>query len=105
MSVSQTEATTIPPAGPRGMPAALELLKPITWFPPMWAYGCGVVSSGQPISGRWGLVALGVLLAGTDGLRHQPGGERLVRPACRRDQRAESTDSLRPPARVGPDSI
>jgi chlorophyll synthase len=24
----------------------LELLKPITWFPPMWAFGCGAVSSG-----------------------------------------------------------
>ena len=30
--------------------AILELLKPITWFPPMWAYGCGIVSSGVPIS-------------------------------------------------------
>ena len=25
----------------------LELLKPITWFPPMWAFICGVVSSGE----------------------------------------------------------
>jgi len=30
----------------------------------MWAFGCGVVSSGQPIAGRWGLVAAGVALAG-----------------------------------------
>jgi chlorophyll synthase len=44
--------------------AALELLKPITWFPPMWAFGCGVVSSGIPLDGRWGLVVGGVLLAG-----------------------------------------
>ncbi len=42
----------------------LELLKPVTWFPPMWAYMCGVVSSGVPISERWGLFALGVVLAG-----------------------------------------
>ena len=41
-----------------------ELLKPITWFPPMWAFGCGVVASGLPVSGRWGLVLVGVLLAG-----------------------------------------
>ena len=41
-----------------------ELLKPITWFPPMWAFGCGVVASGLPLSGRWGLVLVGVLLAG-----------------------------------------
>jgi len=42
----------------------LELLKPITWFPPMWAFMCGVVASGQPILANWGLVALGILLAG-----------------------------------------
>ena len=42
----------------------LELLKPVTWFPPMWAYMCGVVSSGVPISERWGAFALGVVLAG-----------------------------------------
>jgi chlorophyll synthase len=44
--------------------AALELLKPITWFAPMWAYGCGVVSSGRAISDHWGLFILGVILAG-----------------------------------------
>ncbi len=44
--------------------AALELLKPITWFPPMWAYVCGLVSSGVAFSGNWGLIVLGVLLAG-----------------------------------------
>ena len=32
------------------MPAALELLHPITWFPPMWAFGCGIISEpGGPI--------------------------------------------------------
>jgi chlorophyll synthase len=44
--------------------AALELLKPITWFPPMWAYGCGVVASGVALSERWPLALLGVVLAG-----------------------------------------
>ncbi|MFY8083535.1 MAG: chlorophyll synthase ChlG [Rubrivivax sp.] len=44
--------------------AIAELLKPITWFPPMWAFACGVVASGQPLEGRWGLVLAGVLLAG-----------------------------------------
>ncbi|MFY0693083.1 MAG: chlorophyll synthase ChlG [Paracoccaceae bacterium] len=44
--------------------AALKLLKPITWFPPMWAYLCGIVSSGVDPSGKWGLILLGVLLAG-----------------------------------------
>jgi chlorophyll synthase len=40
------------------------LLKPITWFPPMWAFGCGVVSSGLPSGQRWYAIAAGVLLAG-----------------------------------------
>lgn len=44
--------------------AALELIKPITWFPPMWAYACGVISSGATLSDHWGPVVLGVLLAG-----------------------------------------
>jgi chlorophyll synthase len=41
-----------------------ELFKPITWFPPMWAFGCGVVSSGVPLAGNWTTLFLGVLLAG-----------------------------------------
>ena len=44
--------------------AVAELLKPITWFPPMWAFGCGVVASGMPAEGRWPLIVAGVLLAG-----------------------------------------
>ncbi|WP_158744987.1 chlorophyll synthase ChlG [Acidisphaera sp. L21] len=44
--------------------AVLELLKPITWFAPMWAFGCGVVSAGQPVGNRWPLVVAGIALAG-----------------------------------------
>ncbi len=44
--------------------AALRLIKPITWFPPMWAYVCGLISSGASPVGQWSLVVLGVLLAG-----------------------------------------
>lgn len=44
--------------------AVLELLKPITWFPPMWAFACGIVSSGVPILSNWHIVLLGLLLAG-----------------------------------------
>lgn len=44
--------------------AALRLIKPITWFPPMWAYVCGVISSGAAPAGQWHLVLLGILLAG-----------------------------------------
>ncbi|SDO34481.1 chlorophyll synthase [Methylobacterium phyllostachyos] len=44
--------------------AVIELLKPLTWFAPMWAFACGVISSGQPASGQWPVIAAGVLLAG-----------------------------------------
>lgn len=44
--------------------AVAELLKPITWFPPMWAFACGVVASGMPATERWPMIILGVLLAG-----------------------------------------
>ena len=59
MTVSDlTHPRTLP--APRAM---LELIKPVTWFPPMWAYLCGVVSVGVwPDS--WALVLLGVVLAG-----------------------------------------
>ncbi len=52
---------------PRALPdpgALLTLIKPVTWFPPMWAYLCGTVSAGVSPSGQWGLVLLGVFLAG-----------------------------------------
>lgn len=42
----------------------LRLIKPITWFPPIWAYLCGSVSAGVPLSGHWGMVLLGMVLAG-----------------------------------------
>ncbi|MCA3252939.1 MAG: chlorophyll synthase ChlG [Pseudomonadota bacterium] len=44
--------------------AVAELLKPITWFPPMWAFLCGVVASGVPLAGNWGLALVGIVLAG-----------------------------------------
>ena len=44
--------------------AIVELLKPITWFAPMWAFACGVVSSGLPTGDRVGVIVLGVVLAG-----------------------------------------
>jgi chlorophyll synthase len=44
--------------------AVLELLKPITWFAPMWAFMCGVVSSGAPLSEKWPLAVAGIVLAG-----------------------------------------
>ena len=56
-----------PTASPRRLPdprAVLTLLKPITWFPPMWAYLCGAVSAGVSPAGNWLVVILGVILAG-----------------------------------------
>lgn len=44
--------------------AFTELLKPITWFPPMWAFACGVVASGVSPNGQWVLIITGILLAG-----------------------------------------
>lgn len=44
--------------------AMLELLKPVTWFPPMWAYLCGVLSSGVSVGERWPELLLGAALAG-----------------------------------------
>ncbi len=52
---------------PRNRPAlgtVAELLKPITWFPPMWAFACGVVASGQDMGAQWPLLVLGLVLTG-----------------------------------------
>jgi chlorophyll synthase len=46
------------------LPAVVELLKPITWFPPMWALACGVVSTGLPIAASLTVLLAGVVLAG-----------------------------------------
>lgn len=45
--------------------AVLQLLKPITWFPPMWAFGCGLVSSGVATHDiGWVVLICGILLSG-----------------------------------------
>lgn len=59
--------TEIAPAPSLARPSplvVLELLKPITWFPPMWAFACGIVSSGQSAQGRWPTIVAGVILVG-----------------------------------------
>ena len=38
--------------------AVAELLEPITWFPLMWAFACGVVASGVALQEQWLLVAI-----------------------------------------------
>ena len=42
----------------------LELTKPVTWFPPMWAFLCGVVSVGALNNNNIILILSGLLLAG-----------------------------------------
>jgi chlorophyll synthase len=44
--------------------AVIELLKPITWFAPMWAFACGVVSSGASIADNWLFLVAGIVLCG-----------------------------------------
>lgn len=51
-------------APPPRLRDVLELLKPITWFPPIWAFMCGVVSSGETWGPRLPFIILGVLLTG-----------------------------------------
>ena len=42
----------------------LELLKPITWFPPMWAFALRRRFLGSGWHGHWGVILTGVLLCG-----------------------------------------
>ncbi len=44
--------------------AVLELLKPITWFPPVWAFACGLVSTPASVLAHWPLALGGLVLAG-----------------------------------------
>jgi chlorophyll synthase len=44
--------------------AVAELLKPITWFPPMWAFTCGVIASDVELGSNWHLILIGLLLTG-----------------------------------------
>jgi chlorophyll synthase len=61
MEITQTNPQRRDWPGPS---AVLALLKPITWFPPMWAYACGAVSSGQSLGTTALAAGLGILLAG-----------------------------------------
>ena len=60
MSVTNSKQPT---AYPNFM-VVLELLKPITWFPPMWAFACGVISSGISVVENLNLLILGIIVAG-----------------------------------------
>ena len=55
----QTHFTSTP-----SLISLLELIKPVTWFPPMWAFLCGVVSVGALNNNNTILILSGLLLAG-----------------------------------------
>jgi chlorophyll/bacteriochlorophyll a synthase len=61
MARSALSLATAPPPAVRDV---VELLKPITWFPPMWAFLCGVLSSGATLQGRWPFLIAGIALTG-----------------------------------------
>jgi chlorophyll synthase len=61
MAIVSNRAVAVSPPALRDV---LELLKPITWFPPMWAMLCGVVSAGVPVMARWPFLLAAVALAG-----------------------------------------
>lgn len=44
--------------------AVVELLKPITWFAPMWAFACGLLSIRTGGDSNWLIIFAGVVLAG-----------------------------------------
>jgi len=62
-SISSQVAAPTPVPRPK-LRDVVALLKPITWFPPMWAFVCGVVSSGVPVAERWPFLIAGILLTG-----------------------------------------
>jgi chlorophyll synthase len=61
MEITRTQTQ---PADWPSLSAVIALLKPITWFPPMWAYACGAISSGQSVTNAAGAALAGVILAG-----------------------------------------
>ena len=63
MTRMSSKALHLPSAVPE-LRVVAELLKPITWFPPMWAFSCGVIASGIAFEGRWLTIITGIVLAG-----------------------------------------
>ena len=59
MSIALSSSSARPHIG-----VVAELFKPVTWFPPMWAFACGVIASGMSIAEHWTIALVGVLLAG-----------------------------------------
>jgi chlorophyll/bacteriochlorophyll a synthase len=62
-TLATSSATPAPLTAP-SLRSTIELLKPVTWFAPMWAYGCGIVSSGVSVTDNWWTLLAGVALCG-----------------------------------------
>ena len=52
------------PSRPPALRDMAALTKPVTWFPPMWAYLCGAVSSGAALADNLPLLLGGIILTG-----------------------------------------
>ncbi len=64
MAAPPAAAALAPPgAWPRPRDA-LALLKPFTWFPPMWAFACGIASAGVALGEAWPVLLAGLVLTG-----------------------------------------
>lgn len=60
-----SRVTPIPNNSSRlSLAALIELLKPITWFPPMWAFVCGAISSNVALLEKPWLIVAGIFLTG-----------------------------------------
>jgi chlorophyll synthase len=59
-----TETLNRPTLRVPALRTCLELLKPVTWFAPIWAYFCGVISAGESLGAHWPAIIAGLLLAG-----------------------------------------
>lgn len=57
---------SIPPQPPAVLARSLTLMKPITWFAPMWAFLCGAIASGATLGDvtNIGRLILGMIMAG-----------------------------------------
>ncbi len=61
--MSETALPT-PFSGAPALRDIVELTKPVTWFPPMWAFMCGVVASGASIPENGLFLVAGLALTG-----------------------------------------
>ena len=76
---------------------SLRLMKPITWFAPMWAFLCGAVAVGMDWGNGFNLfrLGLGIVLAGPILCGLSQVLNDWVRPRGRRPERTRPAHSIR----------